>query len=307
MLNDDKGSPMTDDDKRGVTRRLGPLLPQTDTLKPETPKTTPTLDFSWSVQLILKDNTKIPFRIRLSEQFLIGRSDEEEDYKPEINLAKHGAAEHGVSRRHAAITASTDYLLITDLDSTNGTRLNNHVLRPNQPYRMDHGDTIMLGNLQLRVEFNMVPIHEGLKVEHSGTGSSVKLDQDESKDVKSRAILIVEDDQGVASLLEDLLDTLKYKHHTVHRVADAMRYIAKDVPRAVLLDLKMPDYSGIEVVKMLRGDMDTRALPIFVLSGSSDTREIQAVLDAGADVFLGKPVGLNELIEALQKFVGDPE
>lgn len=298
---------MTEDEKRGVTRRLGPILPQTDSLKPETPQTTPTLDFSWSVQFILKDNTKIPFRIRLSEQFIVGRGDEDEEYQPEINLASYGAAENGVSRRHAVITASTDYLLIADLDSTNGTRLNNHVLRPNQPYRLDHGDTIMLGNLQIRVEFKMVPIHEGLKVEHSGTGSAVKLDENESKDVKSRSILIVEDDQGVANLLADLLDTLKYKHHTVHRVADAMRYIASNVPRAVLLDLRMPDYSGIEVVKMLRSDMDTRALPIFVLSGSSDKHEIQAVLDAGADVFLGKPVGLNELIEALQKFVGDPE
>jgi CheY-like chemotaxis protein len=69
----------------------------------------------------------------------------------------------------------------------------------------------------------------------------------------------------------------------------------------------MPDYDGIEVCKMLRADMNTRNLPIFVLSGESDPDKIQTVLDAGADVFMSKPVGLNELVEALKKYVGAPQ
>ncbi len=281
-----------------------PLKRDTGILKPETDQTTPTLDFMWSVRFHVGD-TEITRQIKLTEKLVLGRADE--DYTPDVDLIPFGALERGISRRHATITAGNDYLLVTDLDSTNGTRLNGYSLRPNEPYRLDHGDKISLGVIELRVEFAMVPFHEGISVAKGGTGSLAPVDQSEAEEIYDRPILIVEDDKSVSQLLMDLLETLNYKAHSVHSVAEAMRFIAQNLPRAVLLDLRMPDYNGIEVCKMLRDDMNTRSLPIFVLSGESDPAKIQAVLDAGADVFMSKPVGLNELVEALKKYVGAPQ
>ena len=281
-----------------------PLKRDTGFLQPESDRETPTLDFMWSVRFHIGD-TEITRQIKMTEKLVIGRADE--DYMPDIDLMPYGALERGISRRHATITAGNDYLLVTDLDSTNGTRLNGHSLRPEEPYRLDHGDKISLGVIEVRVEFAMVPFHEGINVAQGGTGSLTPLDQAEAENVSDRPILIVEDDHSVAQLLLDLLETLNYKAYSVNSVGEAMRYIAQNLPRAVLLDLRMPDYDGIEVCKMLRDDMHTRNLPIFVLSGESDPNKIQAVLDAGADVFMGKPVGLNELVEALKKYVGAPQ
>jgi CheY-like chemotaxis protein len=291
-------------DPKGTRRFTPPQKLDTGTLKPlETPDK-PTLNFKWSVKFNAGPKS-LSFHISLSDKLIVGRADD--DAQVDIDLNPFGAPERGVSRRHAAISATTDYLLVTDLDSTNGTRLNGHMLRPNEPYRLDHGDRLSFGILDVRVEFTMVPFHEGIKLAKTGTGSLASLDAAEAEELYSRPILIVEDDRSVANLLNDLLETLNYKSHTVHRVSEAMRFIAEQLPRAVLLDLRMPDYSGLEVCKMLRADMNTRNLPIFVLSGESDPEEIKSVLDAGADVFLSKPVGLNELVQALRKYVGNPK
>lgn len=273
----------------------------TDSLSPEKEQKVPTLAQQWSVRFKI-ENKEILFKIGMSEELIIGRSDD--DYQPDIDLAPFGALERGVSRQHAQVSASSDYLLITDLGSTNGTRLNSHKLRANEPYRLDHGDMVSVSGLEFIAEFTMVPIHEGLTLERSGTGSQTAIDDEEAQEIASRPILIVEDDVSVSQLLADVLDMMNYKSHQVHNVTQAMRYIATNLPRAVLLDLRMPDFNGIEVCQMLRQDLGTRHLPIFVISGASDEEEIKAVLAAGADVFLSKPVGINELIDAVNKYVG---
>lgn len=287
----------------GQTRRLRPYDEVSPELEPIAPPGTGTLDVNWSVRLIIEGGDTLSFRIKLSETIMIGRSDPDQGFKPEIDLEPFGGVEKGISRQHAMIMATTESLIIKDLDSTNGTRLNNHALRPGKTYRLRHGDTLIVGHLRLQVEFEMVPIHEGVKVEHKGTGALVPPDSVESVHLHKKHILIVEKDRAVAQLLEELLGKLKLKFHTVSTVAEAMRFIASEVPRAVLLDLAMPDDSGLEVIRMLREDMSARTLPIIVMSRGSSKADIEAALRAGADVFLSKPVGMNELVDALNRFV----
>lgn len=282
------------------TRPLPGTDKATGNLQPAPPPAPPTLHISWSVRFRVGED-ELLCRISLDDAAIIGRSDD--DFTPDIDLAPYDALNEGVSRRHARLTASSDYLLLTDLDSTNGTAINGHRLRAGEPYRLDHGDEVTIGNIALTVEFTLVPVHAGIKKSQGGTGSQVSLDEEEAQAMAERPILIVEDDESVSQLLADLVETLNYRSHQVHSVAEALRFIAAELPRAVLLDLRMPDDNGIEVCQMLRRDMGTRHLPIFVISGASDEEEIQAVLNAGADVFLSKPVGMNELVEALNRFI----
>ncbi len=89
----------------------------------------------------------------LTEVF-IGRTDIQSGFAPEIDLADYGAAEKGVSRRHAAIIRRDGSLHIKDLGARNGTFLNGQKLVPEQPRVLRDGDEIRLGRLVLEVHFH---------------------------------------------------------------------------------------------------------------------------------------------------------
>jgi CheY-like chemotaxis protein len=214
--------------------------------------------------------------------------------------------ERGVSRRHVEIRSNERQLLLVDLGSTNGTRLNGYRLRPHEPYRLRHGDLLEVGLAELRIQFTMVPVHDGVKaVKKVGTGILSNPDEDTTAG-EPRRILVVQSETEVAEALYQLLDGLGYAVTVVNSTADAMRVIATRLPHAVFLDFNMPDFSGIEVCRMIRNDLSSRELPIFVLSTDSGQTDVQMALEAGANLFLSKPVGLNELLQALNTFVGDP-
>ena len=72
---------------------------------------------------------------------------------PDVDLAPYGAAEQGVSRRHAVIRRGEDTLTLVDLGSTNGTHLNGQRLIPHQPRVLRDGDEVRLGKLVFHIFF----------------------------------------------------------------------------------------------------------------------------------------------------------
>lgn len=98
-----------------------------------------------------KDRFTFPFE-DISE-LVIGRSDPQTGAEPDINLEAYGAADKGVSRRHAMIIRRETALNIVDLDTPNGTFLNGQRLIPHQPRVLRDGDELRLGHLILRVSF----------------------------------------------------------------------------------------------------------------------------------------------------------
>jgi len=83
------------------------------------------------------------------EGYILGRSDDSSPYVPDLNLKDYGALDHGVSRRHAVLLRHNNVVHIMDLDSVNGTYLNDRRLRPDKPYALHDGDQLRLGSLKL--------------------------------------------------------------------------------------------------------------------------------------------------------------
>ena len=75
------------------------------------------------------------------------------------------------------------------------------------------------------------------------------------------------------------------------------------LPRVVLLDLKLPKIDGLEVLRRIKSDTRTRALPIVVLTSSRERRDIQACYLGGANSYIVKPVEYAELIAKLGDLV----
>ena len=94
-----------------------------------------------------------PIVLHAGEEILVGRSDTQAQAVPDLDLNPYGAAEQGVSRRHAVIRRGEDTLTLIDLGSTNGTHLNGQRLIPNQPRVLRDGDEIRMGKLAFHIFF----------------------------------------------------------------------------------------------------------------------------------------------------------
>ena len=85
------------------------------------------------------------------EEVILGRATEGQSMVPDINLEPYQAFEAGVSRIHAAIRIAGDQVLITDLGSGNGTRINGNKIEPQIPHPIANGDLVNLGKLKIQI------------------------------------------------------------------------------------------------------------------------------------------------------------
>jgi signal transduction histidine kinase/CheY-like chemotaxis protein/CHASE3 domain sensor protein len=114
----------------------------------------------------------------------------------------------------------------------------------------------------------------------------------------SRRILIVEDDERFAEILRDLSRELGFQCIVVHTGADALLAARTLEPNAIVLDMKLPDHSGLGVLDQLKRDPRTRHIPVHVASVADFSHE---ALELGAVGYALKPVKRDELVEAFKR------
>ena len=115
--------------------------------------------------------------------------------------------------------------------------------------------------------------------------------------ITSQRILVVEDDPHIARALETMLTRAGYVVRLAATVGDGIQAAKLQVPDAVLLDMMLPDGSGLDVCRSLR---EWSRVPIIVLSAFDDEAQKVAALDAGADDYVVKPYGAPELLARLR-------
>jgi len=115
--------------------------------------------------------------------------------------------------------------------------------------------------------------------------------------VTGARVLVVDDEQQILRALRTSLRGAGYEVETADTAETALAAAAMRPPEAVILDLVLPDGTGTDVARELRG---WSAAPIIVLSAVGDEREKVAALDAGADDYVMKPVGIDELLARLR-------
>jgi CheY-like chemotaxis protein len=122
---------------------------------------------------------------------------------------------------------------------------------------------------------------------------------DDSDRIKtdSRLILIVEDDPPFATILRDMAHELGFQCIVTHTANDALAAVATYRPKAILLDMNLPDYSGLGVLDQLKRNPQMRHIPVHVVSVADYSHEALAM---GAVGYAVKPVNREQLAEALQ-------
>ena len=113
-------------------------------------------------------------------------------------------------------------------------------------------------------------------------------------------VLVVDDDRPLTRALAINLRAHGYQVTLAHDGRSALAEVTRVHPAVVILDLGLPDLDGIDVLTGIRG---WSAVPVIVLSARSNSAEKVAALDAGADDYVTKPFGMDELLARIRASV----
>jgi signal transduction histidine kinase/CheY-like chemotaxis protein/CHASE3 domain sensor protein len=122
-------------------------------------------------------------------------------------------------------------------------------------------------------------------------------DDREHLETTRRILLVVEDDQAFAGIVRDLARETGFQCLVASTAEEALDLAKRYKPSAIVLDVGLPDQSGLAVLDRLKRDDETRHIPIHVVSGTDHT---QTALSLGAVGYLVKPVSRDDLAEVLQ-------
>ena len=117
-------------------------------------------------------------------------------------------------------------------------------------------------------------------------------------------ILIVDDDPNLMMCTQEILQTAGYLVMTASTGQMALDWLANSRPDLVLLDVGLPDMTGIEVCKKIKSNSATRRIPVIILTAFRDNQtKMKTTLNAHADLFLNKPIENKELLDAIKKIL----
>lgn len=119
-------------------------------------------------------------------------------------------------------------------------------------------------------------------------------------------ILIAEDEPSILEALAFVLGRAGWSVVTVTDGEAVMSTVRRETPRVLVLDVMLPKRSGFEVLKQIRANPATRALPVLVLTAKGQQQDRKIAEELGADSFVTKPYSNTEVVDAVRALLGEP-
>ncbi len=119
-----------------------------------------------------------------------------------------------------------------------------------------------------------------------------------------RTVVVVEDEPDAAEMFAEMMRVNGFRVVKTYSSEPAISLITAEMPDVVILDVMMPDISGLEVLRYMRREPTLAKIPVIVVSAKSMPVDIKSGMDAGASVYLTKPVGFLDLKQAVDKVTG---
>jgi two-component system cell cycle response regulator DivK len=120
-------------------------------------------------------------------------------------------------------------------------------------------------------------------------------------------VLLVEDNEAIRGAFSILLEESGYHVLAAASGAEALAEADARGPHLILLDLGLPDMSGLDVARALRARADTRDTPIIALTGRALETDEEACRAAGCTDYLTKPINTEQLLTVLEGYLGNRE
>lgn len=119
----------------------------------------------------------------------------------------------------------------------------------------------------------------------------------------SRTILIVEDNELNMKLFNDLLQAHGYNTLQAKDGRVVVELTRKNRPDLILMDIQLPEISGLEITKMLKADDDLRSIPVVAVTAFAMKGDEQKIRNGGCDGYIAKPISVASFLQTVSRFL----
>ena len=119
----------------------------------------------------------------------------------------------------------------------------------------------------------------------------------------SKTILIVEDNELNMKLFNDLLQAHGYTTLQVKDGRAVVEITRQNRPDLILMDIQLPEISGLEITKMLKADDDLRSIPVVAVTAFAMKGDEQKIRNGGCDGYIAKPISVASFLQTVSRFL----
>ncbi len=119
----------------------------------------------------------------------------------------------------------------------------------------------------------------------------------------AKTILIVEDNELNMKLFNDLLEAHDYNILQTRDGMDALKIAREKKPDLILMDIQLPEVSGLEVTKWIKEDENLRSIPVIAVTAFAMKGDEEKIREGGCEAYIAKPISVSHFLETVQKFL----
>jgi two-component system cell cycle response regulator DivK len=120
----------------------------------------------------------------------------------------------------------------------------------------------------------------------------------------AKTVLIVEDNELNMKLFRDLLEAHGYQTSGTSNGFEALELVRKLRPDLILMDIQLPQVSGLEVTRWIKDDPELRAIPVVAVTAFAMKGDEERIREGGCEAYLSKPISVGKFIETVRRFIG---
>ena len=119
-----------------------------------------------------------------------------------------------------------------------------------------------------------------------------------------KKVLIVEDNELNMKLFHDLLDAQGYETLQTHEGLQALSLARKHLPDLILMDIQLPEISGLEVTKWLKEDDELSHIPVVAVTAFAMKGDEERIRDGGCEAYISKPISVAHFLDTVRRYLG---
>ena len=119
----------------------------------------------------------------------------------------------------------------------------------------------------------------------------------------AKSIVVADDDPDILSIVSMSLETQGYEVHQATNGREAVDLVREHQPDLIILDMMMPVMSGYEAITELKGDDQTKRIPIVGLSAKAMATDMERATDVGVDGYITKPFRIAQVLSVIQGYL----
>jgi two-component system, cell cycle response regulator DivK len=120
----------------------------------------------------------------------------------------------------------------------------------------------------------------------------------------AKTVLIVEDNELNMKLFRDLLEAHGYQTSGTSNGFEALDLVRKLRPDLILMDIQLPQVSGLEVTRWIKDDPELRSIPVVAVTAFAMKGDEERIREGGCEAYLSKPISVGKFIETVRRFIG---